>query len=146
MKIGVKLDGADRVRDLFARLGRLPQQALDATAVEVENFIGVEVGKHAKTGALERSVGKKRLSAKAWLLGHDSRVAPYAVFVHEGTRAHWIRPRNKKALRWVSGGAFRFSKRGVRHPGTKPDKWMERAAARAPQIFEAQLAARIAKP
>ncbi|MES9362414.1 hypothetical protein ABEQ05_12175, partial [Cutibacterium acnes] len=36
----------------------------------------------------------------------------YAMFVHEGTRAHVIEPRNKRVLAWVPrGGTVRFAKR-----------------------------------
>ena len=52
--------------------------------------------------------------------------SPYALFVHEGTKAHVIRPRNKKILAWVprgSGAKTRFAMK-VNHPGTKAKKWL----------------------
>ena len=33
-----------------------------------------------------------------------------ALAVHEGTRGHMIRPKEKKALSWIQGGVRRFSK------------------------------------
>lgn len=138
MKINVNVTGLESIRNQFAKLGKAPEQALAATAVKIEEYIDTQLAVHAKTGALERSLGKKRIPF-GWEIGHDSRVAPYARFVHDGTRPHLILPKKKKALRWASDGKFFFSKKGVRHPGTKPDRWMDRAAAMAPKIFEQQL-------
>lgn len=143
MKLIVNLTGPERVHEMFARVSASTRQALDATAVKVEEYIDTQLAPHTKTGALERSLGKRRIPG-GWEIGHDSRVAPYARFVHDGTKPHAIFPRNKKALRWPSGSAFRFARK-VRHPGYKGDRWMERAAREAPLIFRAELEARIAK-
>jgi hypothetical protein len=53
---------------------------------------------------------------------------PYARFVAEGTRAHVIRPRARKALRFQMGGRTVFARR-VNHPGTRPNAewWSEPA-------------------
>ena len=59
--------------------------------------------------------------------------AEYALFVHEGTKPHVIRPRRQKALYFVSPGRppWRpgpvFTKL-VHHPGTKPRPWLRMAA------------------
>lgn len=86
-----------------------------------------------RTGNLGRSivvgnVGRDRAEVKA--------TAGYAAFVELGTRAHEIKPRSAKALRFAPGGQARltgtprrgaqniiFAKR-VRHPGTKPHPFM----------------------
>ena len=144
MQITVNLTGLDAIKSQFAKLGKAPQQALAVTAEKVEDYIQSQIGKHAKTGAMERSLTKKRVT-DGWVIGHDPRVAPYAQFVHDGTRPHLIKPKpgnGKKSLRWAIGGRFIFA-RSVKHPGTKPDLWMNRAAALAPQIFAAQLNAMI---
>jgi len=74
--------------------------------------------------------------------------APYAIYVHEGTNPHEIRPKAKKALAFtVPGGTVtRTTKTGktstktvlgivitlsVHHPGTKKNQWLYRAAQRA---------------
>lgn len=44
--------------------------------------------------------------------------AGYAVFVELGTRAHVIKPKFRKALRFPTAGGFGFAKR-VNHPGTR---------------------------
>jgi len=50
----------------------------------------------------------------------------YAGFVNDGTRAHKIRARNAKALRFNVGGKIVFVK-SVNHPGTKGDHFLDRA-------------------
>jgi hypothetical protein len=51
----------------------------------------------------------------------------YGKWVHDGTKPHIIRARNKKVLRWATGrGKWRFA-RWVRHPGTKPDQFLYEA-------------------
>lgn len=51
----------------------------------------------------------------------------YAVFVHEGTRPHLIRPRTARALRFDVGGRTVFAK-SVHHPGTKARPFLRNAA------------------
>ncbi len=67
-----------------------------------------------RTGTLRRSITSAVENA-----GQRGRVGTnlrYAVAVHEGTKAHVILPRNKKALFWKGA---RHPVRKVRHPGTK---------------------------
>jgi hypothetical protein len=47
----------------------------------------------------------------------------YLVYVHEGTKAHIIRPKSKKALFWRGG---RHPVREVNHPGTRANRFMMR--------------------
>lgn len=51
---------------------------------------------------------------------------PKVRFVLDGTRPHLIRPRRAKALRFEVGGDVVFSKL-VRHPGTRPNPFLQRA-------------------
>lgn len=142
MSITVNVSGTEAVRAKLAQLGDvLGRQALAATAVEVEDYIAQQASTHNKTGALVRSVFKKQ-TGDGWLIGHDLQHAPHALFVHWGTRPHVIRPKNKKALRWAAGGKFAFAKQ-VNHPGNAPDKWLERAAALAPKLFESAVNKRL---
>lgn|SRR3990167_1151960 len=48
----------------------------------------------------------------------------YALYVHEGTKAHLILPSKKKALFW-KGAAHPM--RAVRHPGTKANPFLRKA-------------------
>jgi hypothetical protein len=49
-----------------------------------------------------------------------------AVWNHDGTKPHTIRPRTKKALKFTVGGT-ELIRRGVHHPGTKATKFLQRA-------------------
>lgn len=50
----------------------------------------------------------------------------YAIYVHEGTRPHTIRPNTAKALRFEAGGGIVFAK-VVHHPGTKAQPFLRNA-------------------
>ena len=82
---------------------------------------------HTKTGALRQSTYLRRIPG-GWEVGHDPARAPHAVFVHWGTRAHVIKPKNRRALRFQPGGGACAFARKVQHPGYKGDAWLVRAA------------------
>ena len=52
----------------------------------------------------------------------NSKLAPYAIFVHEGTKPHEIRPKNKQALKTPFG-----VRKKVNHPGTKANPYLKKA-------------------
>lgn len=52
--------------------------------------------------------------------------APYAIYVHEGTRGHAIEPRTRTVLRFTVGGDVVFARR-VQHPGTKANPFLRKA-------------------
>ena len=63
-------------------------------------------------------------------------------YLHEGTKAHVIRPRLKKALHWetpgnvqsAEAGKGNFAKR-VNHPGQQPDPFITRAVHENKELF-----------
>ncbi len=78
-----------------------------------------------KTGELARSIDFKISSASANSVeGELFADAPHALYVSEGTRQHFIRPRRRNFLRFVVDGRVVFS-RLVLHPGTKPSDFFE---------------------
>ena len=78
----------------------------------------------SRTGALEQSVMTDyRAGGLTGVITLDLNRANYGYFVHHGFPAHNIRPKNKKALRWPSGGRFAFAK-SVRHPGFAGDPFV----------------------
>ena len=91
-------------------------------------------GRHSKSGALFQSVYNRAIPGGREV-GHDPQRAPHALFVNFGTRPHIIRPKEKKALRWVMGNRFIFAK-FVRHPGYKGDAYILDAAADAMAQFK----------
>lgn len=50
----------------------------------------------------------------------------YLGYHHDGTEPHLIRPRRRRALRFVSGGRVVYA-RVVRHPGTTGTRFLTRA-------------------
>ena len=54
----------------------------------------------------------------------------YAVYVEKGTAPHEIRPVNASVLAFEVGGDMVFT-RLVRHPGTRPNPFMQRAVEAA---------------
>lgn len=76
-----------------------------------------EFGYHNRTGAL--SAGMTALTQRTSLFGYKSDIqtaAPYALFVDEKTRPHFIHARRARALRFVIAGVVHF-RRWVYHPG-----------------------------
>ena len=71
-----------------------------------------------KTGHLRRSISVNMGNLEATI--HTSNVK-YAVMVEKGTKAHVIRPKNKKALYWK--GATHPVKK-VNHPGSKAKPYL----------------------
>lgn len=59
------------------------------------------------------------------IAGQDG-VTDYLGYILAGTEPHEIRPRGKKALRFVAGGQVVFATR-VQHPGTAPNDFILRS-------------------
>lgn len=103
------------------------RQAIKASTIEVQDEAQTNHRFISRTGQLERSIDVK-FNENSGIVYIDSQSAPHGPFVHQGTRAHTIFPKNKKALRWApqGGGAFHFAK-VVHHPGTKSDPFLYNA-------------------
>lgn len=84
-----------------------------------------------RTGNLGRTIGEGAITFTGPRTVHGSvhANADYAVYVHEGTRAHVIRPVKAQALRFQIGGRTVFAKL-VRHPGMKARPFLRNAAER----------------
>lgn len=91
--------------------------------------------RHSKTGVLLQSLFNRAIP-NGRIVGHDLKEAPQALWVNLGTKPHEIRPKNKKALRWVAGSRFAFAK-VVKHPGYQGDAYIIRAATDALRQFDA---------
>lgn len=67
----------------------------------------------------------------------------HASYLNDGTAPHVIKPRRKKALRFVSSsGNIVFAKK-VNHPGTKATHWFDNANKNAFNQITAELAGKI---
>jgi hypothetical protein len=137
--INITIDGIDGVQRTLGRVIPASEDAVLMLAERVHELAYQGADKHTKTGALIRSLGHgpKKIDG-GWEIGHDGQVAPYAVFVHWGTKPHVIKPKNKKTLRFSIGGRFVFAK-WVNHPGYKGDPWLTNAADAAVREFDSML-------
>jgi HK97 gp10 family phage protein len=75
-----------------------------------------------RTGKLAGSIVKEVAEGEASITA----AASYAVYVEKGTAPHEIRPVNASVLAFEVEGSMVFT-RLVRHPGTKPNPFMQRA-------------------
>ncbi len=76
-----------------------------------------------RTGRLAGSIVKEVSDGEAEVQA----LAPYAAFVEFGTAPHEIRPVNASVLAFEASGKMVFTPL-VRHPGTRANPFMERAA------------------
>lgn len=77
-----------------------------------------------KKGDLRRRITYRvEQSGKRGVVGTN---APHARPVHEGSKAHIIRPKNGKALAFTIGGV-KIIRASVKHPGNRPNRFFERA-------------------
>lgn len=88
-----------------------------------------------KRGTLRRAITSRvEAGGDRGVIGTNLR---YARPVHEGSKPHIIRPKAAKALFWKGA---RHPVRAVRHPGTKPNKYLERGAVKLRPVAERELA------
>lgn len=118
-------------KDVFERRLR---QAVKSSTFMVQNEAQQKHDFITRTAQLERAVDTKFSFDNGNNIGVvyiDNQVAPYGIFVHQGTKPHVIKPKTKRALRWVpmAGNSFFFAKE-VHHPGTKSDPFLYEALER----------------
>lgn len=111
------------------------RRAIKEALVKIQKRARKEHRFRTRSGNLERSIEDEMISdwpptGRVWLNPVASKTASgqsYGVFQHEGTREHFVRPRTRKALRWVNGGRIFFSK-GHRVRGIQTDQFIYKAA------------------
>jgi hypothetical protein len=81
-----------------------------------------------KTGKLAKSIVKEVDEDGTSVI---RALAPYAKYVVKGTAPHEIRPVNASCLKFEAAGGDVVFTRLVRHPGTKPNPFLERAVEKA---------------
>ena len=137
--VGQLVDGGKLRQDFNAAQGRLVQlvqSALERTAQQAASYAGIGLTYNHHTYGYRKSI------TFGVQMGIDGGVAvvrasaPYALFLENGTKRHWIAPRRAGALSWVSNGTRYFSKKGVMHPGTSPRNPMANAQRMAQPLFE----------
>ena len=117
----VRLDRAQ----LHRTMRGASRRELETTARQVVNR--AKVLAPVDTGRLRASIrieSRRTLTLRSvYTVGSD---VDYAQMVHDGTKAHAIRARNKKALRFRMGGRWVVVS-AVWHPGTKPRPFLDQA-------------------
>lgn len=110
------------------------KNAVRTSTFNVERYAKDNITKNGNvdTGHLRRSVTSKVSTFE----GIVSNNVKYARIIEEGSKAHKIRPRVKKALYWK--GASHPVKE-VNHPGTKPYPFLEPALKKEESNFLKEL-------
>lgn len=134
MTVFVRFEG---LSEAIGTLRKLPKELEHKTILRMSQVAYDEAlagaDRHHKTGALRQSLYNREIPTGREV-GHDTQRAPHAVFVQLGTRPHEISPKDKKALRWASGGEFIFASL-VQHPGYIGDAYLISAATAAVREF-----------
>lgn len=119
------------------------RQAMRSSTEEIAEYARTHHDFTSRTARLERSVvsGESQDGLFGWV-ELDRTEAPYGPYVHQGTAAHIIEPRVKRALRWVDGSDFVFAKR-VRHPGYKGDPFLFNALDAKTEFVQNMFSSRV---
>lgn len=146
MSFSIEIDADDLlagVRDLEAELDAALKGALREAADRVADEAKALAPKITGTLAASVHVMPPTGSYQSNTLeGGVEVLAPYAVPVHDGARAHRIYPRRGGVLAWSRRGSQHFAS-VVNHPGNRPNPFLEMALEiRAPDV-EAEFASAI---
>ena len=108
----------------LARAGEMSGKSLDDLILSAANSMYAEILPRVPvdTGNLRAAMQVIATPGKV-SIGPDLTKAPYAWMVHDGTRAHTIKPKTAKVLRFQAGGKVVYT-REVKHPGTRAQPYM----------------------
>ena len=129
--------------DVEGILRRSIKNAMERSVSKIHNYAATHHRFISRTGTLERAVQSEVTDGGfRGVVSLNEGVAGYGPCVHEGSRAHVIRPRNKRVLRWPGKGGFVFSKIS-HHPGYKGDPFLYDAlddnSAEIDKIFDEEI-------
>lgn len=129
--------------DVEGILRRSIKNAMERSVSKLHNYATTHHRFISRTGTLERAVQSEVTDGGfRGVVSLNEGVADYGPCVHEGSRAHVIRPRNKRVLRWPGKGGFVFSKIS-HHPGYKGDPFLYDAlddnSAEIDKIFDEEI-------
>ena len=125
----IKVDVND-LNEFSVKILKLSQEAEEnvkkvvknsAFKIQKEAISNLTKNKSVATGHLRRAVSTDIKSLEATV--HTSNVK-YAIMVEKGTKAHLIKPKNKKMLYWKGAS---HPVRSVRHPGSRAKPFLEPA-------------------
>lgn len=128
IEINAKIDGMDT---LIKGLKQAPEKTIEYASDAIKRSIAVLQSSAIKEAPVNKQFGggNLRQNIRSSLINKLKGVvvsgAQYSIFVHEGTRPHEIRVKQKQVLANKRTGEF-FG-RVVRHPGTQANPFMQRA-------------------
>lgn len=94
---------------------------IDARGRRLQTLAVAQVGK--RTNRLASSIHTRTTVDLLGIVSTTGSDDPISLIHHDGTRAHVIRPRRAKVLRFVQNGRVRYAHR-VWHPGTRPNRYL----------------------
>jgi len=113
------------------------RQAAQAVAMDAAGLLVVDVTRRVlnraivltpvDTGNLRAQNNSRILRTSTSVTGEIFNDTAYAAAVHNGSRAYTIRPRHKKALRWVTKGGDVVFAKSARHKARRGRPWLYRA-------------------
>ncbi len=120
------------------------------TSVGMAARTGAEIARRERMGAYQDRTGKltdsTQCTSEATSAGADAvleATADYASFIHDGTQAHDIYPKDPAGvLHWVGPDGDHFAKH-VHHPGTEGHPWLATAAEELEENIISNLEARL---
>lgn len=125
-------------QQLLAAHEQMVREVLDESGQQAVQHVDRRPGFRHRTGKLrastKASVSRYRMAIRS--------TAKHAAFLEHGTRPHTIVPRYRKALRFTAGGRLVFARR-VRHPGTRPYRFLSSARDHAYYWAHAALESRM---
>lgn len=126
--ISVKIKNFDEIRKVWneapEKLTTEVHRAISRTilVVQANAMREAPVNKQSAGGNLRQSIRSQMIGTASGMVEVG---VNYAGYVHEGTRPHQIRVKNKRSLANRRSGQF-FG-RVVNHPGTAPNPFLQRA-------------------
>jgi hypothetical protein len=104
-------------------VGRYLHRLAEKIVVDAKHQVGVKTGKLRRSIRIEHTKYGREQAVKIGSRLH------YAYLHHEGTKPHIIVPKGAHTLRFMSKGVM-VRTRLVRHPGTKPNRFLSDQLAR----------------
>lgn len=134
----VQVTGLDEYVEAMRRVPEVARKEVSEAVAKSVQLASANVTKEAPVNR-QTGGGNLRQRIRARMSGRFTGIieslAPYSVWVHDGTDPHLIRPRNKMALANTRTGQF-FGKL-VRHPGTQPNPFFVRGLQRSLKSIDA---------
>ena len=134
MSIQISIDVGKQIDSMRSSLKRYPEQSFREFSNAIKKSVMLVQGEAIRNAPVNKQSGGGNLrqsirSHVSGLIGKVIAWAGYAIFVHEGTRPHTIKIRNKQVLANRRTGQF-FGK-VVRHPGTAAQPFLRRSVERS---------------